>query len=197
MSNRLFLDKLEMPAFPNSEVRSLASSHLARLVLLKEGPKKTGSFNLTISFLRLSDFAIVEYLRARAALTSFSTQRAVNRFFEGVCHLENCIVSIHRSLLFMQQIRRLGLLTHDGVPIVIRVKEWRVLRAQDRLRKIRNSIQHLDGMILRGEERIVFAIRPAERGLELANSDLSYSELCEWLVELNQLSKLISSSKEA
>lgn len=197
MSNRRFLDKLEMPAFPNSEVRSLASSHLARLVLLKEGPKQTGSFNLTISFLRLSDFAIVEYLRARAALTSFSTQRAVNRFFEGVCHLENCIVSIHRSLLFMQQIRRLGLLTHDGVPIVIRVKEWRVLRAQDRLRKIRNSIQHLDGMILRGEERIVFAIRPAQRGLELANSDLGYSELCEWLVELNQLSQLISSSKEA
>jgi hypothetical protein len=97
----------------------------------------------------------------------------------------------------MQQIRRLGLLTHHDVPIVIRVKEWKVLRAQDRLRKIRNSIQHLDGLILRGEEKIVFAIRPAERGLELANSDLTYSELCEWLVELNQLSTVISSSKES
>ncbi len=105
MSNRRFLDNLEMPAFPGSEIRGLASSHLARLVLLKEGPRKTGSFSLTISFLRL------------------------NRFFDGVCHLENCLVSIHRSLLFMQQIRRLGLLTHNNVPIVIRVREWKVLRA--------------------------------------------------------------------
>ncbi len=61
--------------------------HLARLVLLKEAPRETGSFNLTISFLRLADFSVVEYLRARNVLTSFSKQRAVNRFFEGMCHL--------------------------------------------------------------------------------------------------------------
>ena len=86
----------------------------------------------------------------------------------------------------MHQIRRLRLLTHDGIPIVIRVKEWKVLRAQDRLRRIRNSIQHLDGLILRGEEKIVFAIRTGERGLDLANADLAYSELCEWLVSKNK-----------
>jgi hypothetical protein len=197
MSKRQYLDKLEMPDLPRSELRSLASSHLARLILLKEGPKTRGTFNLTITFLRLADFSIIEYLRSRNALTSFSTKRAVNRFFEGICHLENCIVSMHRSLLFMQQIRRLGLVTHDGAPIVIRSKEWKVLRAQDRLRKIRNSIQHLDGLILRGEEKIVFAFRPGERGLEFESAQLSYAELCQWLRELNQLSKIISSAKES
>jgi hypothetical protein len=196
MSTRQYLDKIEMPDLPKSEVRSLASSHLARLILLKQGPKTTGSFNLTITFLRLADFSTLEYLRSRATLRSFSKERFVNRFFEGICHLENCIVSMHRSLLFMQQIRRLGLLTHDGIPIVIRSREWNVLRAQDRLRKIRNSIQHLDGMILRGEEKIVFAFRPGERGLEFEGAQLSYAELVDWLVELNQLSKTISSAKE-
>jgi hypothetical protein len=86
--------------------------------------------------------------------------------------------------------------THDGIPIVIRSREWNVLRAQDRLRKIRNSIQHLDGMILKGEEKIVFAFRPGERGLEFEGAQLSYAELVEWLVELNHLSKTISSAKE-
>ena len=105
-------------------------------------------------------------------------------------------MTMHRSLLFMQQIRRLGLVSHDGVPIVIRSREWTVLRAQDRLRKIRNSIQHLDGTILRGEEKIVFAFRPGESGLEFEGAQVSYVELVEWLVDLNQLSKTISSAKE-
>jgi hypothetical protein len=196
MTKKRYLEKLEMPALPKLRVPSAASNHLARLILLKEGPKTRRTFNLTISFLRLADFSALEYLRARSALSSFATDRAVNRFFEGICHLENCIVSMHRALLFMQQIRRLGLLTHDGVPIVIRSKEWKVLYAQDRLRKIRNSIQHLDGLILKGEEKIVFAVRPGEHGLELEDALLSYSELCQWLVELNQLSKMLSSSKE-
>ena len=185
-----------MPPFPVAELRSLASSHIARLVLLKQGPKRTGSFNVTISFLRLSDFAVGEYLRARSALISFAKQRAVNRFCDGVCHLENCIVSIHRSLLFVRQIRKLRLVTHDNNPIVIRSRNWKVIQAQDRLRKVRNSIQHLDAVILKGEERIVFAIRPGERTIELADTDITYSELCEWVVEINQLSKIISSSKE-
>jgi hypothetical protein len=196
MSKRQYLEKIEMPDLPRSEVRSLASSRLARLILLKQGPKTTGSFNLTITFLRLADFSTLEYLRSRATLRSFSKERFVNRFFEGICHLENCIVSMHRSLLFMQQIRRLGLVSHDGVPIVIRSRDWNILRAQDRLRKIRNSIQHLDAMILKGEEKIVFAFRPGESGLEFEGAQLSYAELVEWLVELNQLSKTISSAKE-
>jgi len=196
MSTKQYLGKLEMPDLPRSELRSLAASHLARLILLKEGPKTRGSFNLTISFLRLADFSTIEYLRSRNALASFSRERFVNRFFEGICHLENSIVSMHRALLFIQQIRRLALVTHDGVPIVIRSKEWKVIRAKDRLRKIRNSIQHLDGMILRGEEKIVFAFRPGERGLEFESAQLSYAEMVEWLVELNQLSKIISSAKE-
>ena len=114
MSKKRYLENLEMPALPKLRVPSAASNHLARLILLKEGPKTRRSFNLTISFLRLADFSALEYLRARSALSSFSTERAVNRFFEGICHLENCIVSMHRALLFIQQIRRLGLLTHDG-----------------------------------------------------------------------------------
>jgi hypothetical protein len=146
--------------------------------------------SLLINASRLTDLAIREYDLARQAFKNAREQ--AGRFgylVRGVGHLEAAVVSTHRALEFLTRLRNLGLVGHDGSPLVPRPKDAPVLSDSVRnvFRHFRDSIQHLDEKVIaaKAEEPKPIMLMPYEDRLELEGAELTYRQWVEWLTALH------------
>lgn len=97
---------------------------------------------------RLTDKAVIEYEAARAALDRYVDprgDRALSDVFRTFDHLETCLDALHRAGQHAEALR-----SAPGGP-AINVKQTPSPEARDRVRKVRNAIQHAEERILRGK----------------------------------------------
>jgi len=129
-------------------------------------------------------------------------------------YFESCITSMHRAVLCMRRIR--GGVGREELVRVFRTKlDFVNDKVANRLRDMRDSIQHTDGQILDGAipENTPFALTvtgpevpvadPKQRGqtlktidrLVLGDNELLFAELATWLNEMGECAEIISNFK--
>jgi hypothetical protein len=128
---------------------------------------------------------------ARSQLVLFSTQRAVNGFFDGISALETCLTETHRAVRFASALSRAGVIMPDGSTVVPRTARSGVLSARtaSRIGRLRNALQHLDDRILEGDLGLsqAFGPRPEATSLSVGRMSVEYGELVGWLIELDSI----------
>lgn len=139
--------------------------------------------------LRLIDQSILEYKWALDDFRLFTKFGAVDGFFRGQGHLENCVNSTHRAITFLERLRRYKLETSDGVHIVPRSKNLEVLTegVRYRIRDLRNAIMHVDERLVDFQGGEAVAIHPTDSGVELEGIRITWEELSRWLRQLYKL----------
>ncbi len=144
------------------------------------------------NLVRLSDKCIIEYEAGRLACLDFeanvSTQNKFSPLFRAVNHFENCITSLHRAV---QHIDKLGADYRNMGDIV---QAARALKgAKERLRRMRDAIEHTDKLIAGGRiganESMFMSVQPD--GLHLEQEHIGFGELAGWVRSVNQVASLL------
>jgi hypothetical protein len=138
---------------------------------------------LRYGYLRLVDKCTYEYRRGRELLMAFVDAERGQRFgilLQSASHFESCISTMKRAVSYLDALRR----DKDGPSIS---KNVAVLRNQDRIRRVRDAIEHTDEDILKGTlspgDAHVLLVKDDE--LELAGEKIRYDELAKWIEELH------------
>ncbi len=144
-------------------------------------PSASPLMGLWMNFVRLTDKALREYDASRHELLSYVGHAGGFRtspYIRAIDHMENCLSAAHRAVLDAAALRAEGLGT-KAVPITE--------RQEQRLRLVRNTIEHTDERLVgpnpRWPSAVVFtreqpfALRLANRGMVIGADDLAYAEL--------------------
>lgn len=97
---------------------------IATLVFSDRGPRDYPEGALATSFLRLVDKAIISHELARREFDASNESRSFATLLRGQGHLETCIGSAHRALLFAERLRARGLVREDGRPLIPRASDY-------------------------------------------------------------------------
>src|SRR5687768_7735698 len=151
------------------------------LNLVFRGPAVTGHPDGAwwSNLVRLTDKTVREYEAARLELNSWTTaaNNTWSPLFRGIDHLENCVTSAHRAVLFARQLDSAGHRGFTGVATP---------RQQNLLRLVRNHIEHMDDKLLKGQvvvgEGVV--INPLQRRLEIGGQQLQWRDLASVITKL-------------
>lgn len=132
--------------------RPSSLDRMVALVFSDRGPRNDPESTLATSFLRLVDKAIISHELARSDFVVWNEQRSFGAFLRGQGHLETCVGSAHRALTFAEQLRSCRLVTEDGHPLIPRARDLTVFSedARQRIRSLRDAIEHVDEQIVRG-----------------------------------------------
>jgi hypothetical protein len=97
---------------------------------------------------RLTDKAVIEYEAARAALDRYvdpAGNRPLSELFRTFDHLETCLDAVHRAGRHAEALR-----TVPSTPN-INLSQLPSRKARERVRVVRNAIQHAEGDLLKGK----------------------------------------------
>jgi hypothetical protein len=145
-------------------------------------PAPTGP--LLVHLTRLTDKAILEYESARESLDVFIKGQRGGRLTDLVRvydHLETCFDAIARAARFAEALR-----TEPGAP-VIHLKQLPTPAARDRVRDVRNAVQHAEEDLLKGETPQVtgrpslLIARDKSLGVARKGMYIRYDHLAKWL----------------
>ncbi|MFN2399320.1 MAG: hypothetical protein ABR543_11860 [Gemmatimonadaceae bacterium] len=166
------------------------------LVFSDRGPRSYPEGPLATSFLRLVDKAIIGHELARREFTAWNERRSFAALLRGQGHLETCVSSMHRALTFAERLRSRGLVTEDSQPLIPRARDLPVFSddARQRIRRLRDAIEHVDAQIIAGECPVGQPIALEPRGAEMWLEDvrIGYGELAAWLRQLRALATTVT-----
>lgn len=106
------------------------------------------------------------------------------------------MLALHRAILYLERLRRLGFRQTDGLPFVPRPRDLEVLSddVRARVRRLRDASEHLDADIIEGR-----LPHDAEVGIhlswdagQLAGISIRYNELVDWIGQLHHFALLLS-----
>jgi hypothetical protein len=186
-----------MPSLEHLDTSLRGKRFLGNLMGI-HGPPTARGKQIADGYVRLVEKAVIEYQQSREKLVLFIVNRAHE--FDNYCraqdHIESCIQSLHRAILYLDKLRGLGFRQADGSPFVPKPRELTVLRhpIKDRVRDFRDVCEHLDndiicGNIWSGEDA---AVHLGWDGVDLAGKKISYVELAKWLEQLHRFALLLS-----
>lgn len=168
-------------------------SSMLNLVLRGRGLMGLPGQALQANLLRLVDKATEAYERGRRELLEYATtdNQTMSPLFRAVDAFEDCIISAHRSMLYVGGLKKL-----TPTPAL----DWSVLpQAPDleRLRSMRNRIEHTDEDIVesrhgQGVPGNAAMLLVMDDRVELGANSITYDELSGWLEGLNALAKELS-----
>src|SRR5205823_789521 len=125
-----------------------------------------------LSLVRLTDEPIREYESANREVEVFRAgpSNLFSPFFRAVDDLEHCVAATHRAGLHARQLIAKGHARHALMPTHGQL---------DRLRWVRNHIEHTDDKLLNGQinQNEPFTIQPLEHRLEIGKVRVSYRDL--------------------
>jgi hypothetical protein len=139
---------------------------------------------------RLTDKAILEYESARASLDAFIKGRRGGRLtdlFRAYDHLETCIDAVARAANFAEALRT------DPGPPTIHLKQLPTVAARDRVRLVRNAIQHAEEDLLKGKTPQVtgrpslLIARDKSLGVARKGMYIRYGDLANWITRYHDL----------
>ena len=139
---------------------------------------------LAASFIRVTSRAILSYRRAGQGMESDDVYARI----ESVGDLEDCIISLHRALEFLDALRARGLTTASGARIGLKPQDLSVMTpdSRRRIRVLRDAISHMDGEIVDGHAPPGVATAPTVKSglIALAGVSISTIELARWLDQI-------------
>jgi hypothetical protein len=146
---------------------------------------------------RLVEKAILEYQASREKLVLFMVGGGeYDNYCRAQDHLESSVQSLHRAILYLEQLRRLGLRQADGSPFIPKPRELGVLRndVKTRVRDLRDACEHLDKDIVDGtiSPDADVAIHLGWEGADLAGLRISYAELAKCIEQIHHFALLLS-----
>lgn len=138
--------RLEAGMPPLQVVGTLRSKRELGRVLGLAVPTQPKGRQIVDGLIRLSDKAVCEYQACRAQLLAYLREGNLDCLHRAQDHFESCIQSLHRAINFLHRLRSLGYRTEGGQPLVVRPREFEVLREEVRaqIRIFRDLLEHLE-----------------------------------------------------
>lgn len=188
------ISKSKMPSLESLEL-SLRSKRQLGKILGVHGPPTTVGKQIADGYVRLVEKAILEYECSRQKLNAFLKEGYADDYFRAQDHFETCINSLHRSILYLDRLRRLGFKTSNGLSFVPRPRELAVISesAQNRVRNFRDACEHLDQDIIEQKLPPVIEIGVHlgwERG-KISDFEILYEDLANWLHQIHYFALLL------
>jgi len=159
------------------------------------GPKDSQASSLLVGFIRLVDQSVQEYENARAALNEFvsTPNNVITPLFKASGHLETCIGAIWRAINFARRMRNDK--NSPSIPRRIPVLSKTVKKP---IKNIRHAIQHaeekiMDNRIVEGDA--IFLVVKSD-ALEIAGTEVTYTDLSNWIKELHCLASSLADYHE-
>lgn len=159
------------------------------------GPEDPKSYALVMNFIRVVDKLVMDYERTRVALKEYvsTPNNVISPLIYATNNCESCITTMIRTIKLGRRIRR----DQNGPSIA---KKIAVLSGSvwSKVNDMRNAIEHVDGQIINDtwvpNEPLCLLVK-SDR-LELIGEEILYSELAEWVLQLNELAIQLAQYKE-
>jgi hypothetical protein len=188
-------------------------SHWMNIILLGNRPDAYKIHAIVTTYVRLVEGAFVHYRLARKQVHTFwntHTAIAIGSHNLSVTYFEDCINSMHRATQCMTRIRGNREVPTDLKALFPTKPRFTADAVANRLRGIRDTIQHMDEKVLKGEipERTPFMLMAT--GVEMpvpdqpnqtlkvidrvviGGQEIFFAELAEWLTEMGDCAEVIS-----
>lgn len=136
-----------MPSLAHLDSKNTLNA-LLNMLFGRRGVFPPPARELVSNLTRLTDKAVLEYEAARSALDRFvypPHNRPIGDLLRTCDHLETCLDSVHRAGLHAEELRDL-----PGQPTVT-AGQLPSREAHDRVRIVRNAVQHAEQRILDGK----------------------------------------------
>lgn len=160
--------------------------HILNVFFRGAGAEDQTTRVLITSYIRLVDKTVLEYALARDHLAEYyaSPRNTISPLMRASGHMENCLNALIRAVRFAERIRR----SKTG-PTVDRVAAVRLTKAGRELVDIRNSVEHMEKMLIDGklEEGAAVAIVIHDGQIELAGHTARFDDLARWVEALHAL----------
>jgi hypothetical protein len=168
---------------------------VANWVVSSGGAKDPKSNAYVMSFVRVVDRIVLDYERARAALIEYvsSPNTLITPLIRATNDCESCISAMIRAINLARRVRG----DQKGPQLQRRI---RVLSGpvSKKLNAMRNAMEHVDGQI--ADDAWVpgapLCLLLKNDGLELAGVEIGYTELAQWVEQLNDLALQLAQYKE-
>jgi len=200
----------ELTQYPNG-----FPSHWLNIIFLGNRPDEYKIHAIITTYVRLVEGAYAHYKNARRlvqAVWSNHNSVAIGSHNLSAIYFEDCINSMHRAVLCMKRIR-----SNREVPADLRnmfpdTPHFTKDAIANRIREIRDAIQHMDKYVLKGEipegksfmltatgpETPVLASDQPNQTLKridrltIGDAEVLFTELVAWLHEMGKCAELIS-----
>ena len=180
----------EMPELPKDYGETIIL-FLNSVIFVNCGRSDYAAASYSKIFIRLCDLAIQEYNLARESLISHvsSPNMVMSHLFVATGHLEQCINAMRRALRFARHQNGLKLPRTEVISS----------RVENRIINLRGAIEHTDERIRDKviQEGEFFMLAVKSNAIELDGKEILFSELAEWLKQLQELAEKVATYKEA
>jgi hypothetical protein len=149
-----------------------------------------------MNFVRIVDKLVLDYGHAREQMVMWATtpNGVIHPLLLATGHFESCIGSCVRAIEFGRRIRA----DQNGPRSVPRGRQVLSDSVFTRLNRTRNSIEHLEGDILKGALRdgpLCLAVR--HNAIELGEDRISFGELADWITELHGIADQLAQFRQS
>jgi len=186
--------ELRMPSLSDLDA-GLRGKRLLGRILGVHGPSTPRGLQIADGYVRLVEKTIIEYESARREMLSFMADGVANSYFQAQ-DFETSLQALHRAIIYLDQLRRLGFSRADGTPFVPRPHDFEVLKAgiRSRVRGMRDACEHLDEDIIKAKipEDAEVAVHLGWECVKLADKEIFYHEISRWIIQLHQFALLLS-----
>jgi hypothetical protein len=167
--------------------RKLVLNHLLNAVFRRAGAQDPKVQIFLLSYIRLVDKSLEDYELSRACFTEYVNRESasvLSPLLRAIGHMENCLATLVRTIGYVK-----AMANHPEMSEKIGALSILASGNADRIRKVRNSIVHMDERILHGkvEPGDLSALWMDEEHMTLEGRSITYQELGEWLSELHAL----------
>ena len=178
-----------------SGLRFLSLFFMIHRFLASGSPRDRTSYAFVMNFVRIVDKLVVDYGHVREQMVIWATtpNEVLGNLLLAVGHFESCIGSCVRAIEFGRRIRA----DRNGPRIIPRGLAVLSDAVFNRVNRMRNSIEHLEGDILAGtlgDHPICLAVRP--KAIELGDDRITFDELAAWIAELHGIADQLAHFRE-
>ena len=158
-------------------------------------PGDRRSETLMVGFVRIVDKAVREYEACRTALHASRAggRRSFGKLLEAVASMESCVNALARAHLYVGALR-----SYRRGPRISRHTAALSTGARNRIRNLRDAIEHMDERILAGKlaEEEPVALLLDGGCVALGTTRVSFGEMAGWLRGLHGLAFALASRPE-
>lgn len=172
----------------------LTANYLLSIVFRGAFPPGTAQ-HLVTTFVRSIEIALRRYLDARAPFEESVARDSLRAYLRGVSELEVTFIALHRAMRLADAIVRSSetLVPNGHIP---------TRDERDRLRLMRDAIEHNDEPILTGragtEETLMLFVREHDSTIDHKGTTYvaTHTELGAWIAQLHQLAVTLTNEPE-
>ena len=149
-----------------------------------------------LNFIRLVDKTLLEYEQSREYLQQYvDSHNKTSLFLRCTGHMENCVDSLHRSLLHLEGLKaslhKERERASEPLPQIDR-QELPNKASRKRVVRIRNAMQHMDKRITQGRAGADIApigLTVKSDSIEVDHEEIYFEELASWIRQIHNVAE--------